>query len=315
MVKLSLGDSYENTVIPEKIRAYGDITKPASSIGVMAAIPFATIIYGELYTSSGATFLLENLWTVVYASVTIMLLHGGSQALNMAEDAEADRQTDHKQNRPIPAGVISEEEARSLAWIFISVGLARAFTITSSFGIFALVLAFNGVFYNLDPIRAKERLWVNVAWQASSRGLLLYPASFAVWGDPLNIVAWSMGALSFMLVLSMQQTADFNDAEVDKKFGIVTPAVYHDFNKLIGIMAGIVIAMFISMVSMVRLSMIPNFWSLFILVVPIAWSLYYLWDKPGGVSNVSGQSPTWYIFYICLASMYILPATQLVLGV
>jgi 4-hydroxybenzoate polyprenyltransferase len=315
MVKLSLGDSYENTVIPEKIRAYGDITKPASSIGVMAAIPFASIIYGELYSSGGPEFLLQNLWTVVYASVTIMLLHGGSQALNMAEDAEADRQTDHKQNRPIPAGVISEEEARSLAWIFISVGLARAFTITSSFGIFALVLAFNGVFYNLDPIRAKERLWVNVGWQAASRGLLLYPASFAIWGDPLNQVAWAMGLLSFFLVLSMQQTADFNDAEIDEKFGIITPAVYHDFNSLISIMAGIVLTMFAFMLWFVSLQIIPNFWSLFILVIPIAWSLYYLWDKPGGVSNVSGQSPTWYIFYLCLASMYILPAVQLMLEV
>lgn len=313
MVKLGLGDSYDKTVVPQKIRAYADLTKPASSIGVMLAIPFSAIFYGELYHTGGVEFMLERWTTVLYASVTLFLLHGGSQSLNMSEDAHIDKQSEHKQNRPIPSGVVSEEEARSLAWIFISVGVARAFTINNVFGIFALLLGFNGVFYNLNPIRAKEILWLNVAWQAASRGLLLYPATFAVWGDPLNPIAWSMGVLAFLLVLSMQQTADYNDSKVDARFNIITPAVYHEFKNLVLIMAGIILIMFSLMAIMISKAIIPNLWMLYLLIIPIFWSLAYLWRTPEGISGISGQSPTWYVYYICLASMYMLPAIQLTL--
>lgn len=312
MVKLGLGDTYNKTIINRKVRAYADITKPTSSIGIMATIPFATILFGELFHTGGLAFLLDHIEKVIYASTTAFLLHGGSQALNMSEDAHIDQQSEHKQNRPIPSGVISKEEARALAWIFISLGLARAFMITTSFGIFALALAFNGIFYNLEPIRSKEILWVNVSWQAISRGFLLYPATFAVWGKPLNPIAWSLGVIAFLLVLAMQQTADLPDIEMDREAGITTPAVYHSPRPLVKIMAGIIASMFIILSTFIYFGVIPKFYSLYLLVVPIGASLVYLYRNPGGVSDVSGQSPTWFVYYGCLAGLYMLPAIQLV---
>lgn len=311
MVKKGLGDSYENTFIPPKIRAYGDITKPASSLGVMFTVPFAAIIYGELYHTSGVGYALEHWRIVLEAAVTMLLLHGGSQAMNMAEDAFMDKQAEHKSNRPIPSGVISEEEARSLAWIFILVGVARAFKIAPSFGTYAAVLAFLGIFYNLDPVRAKERLWVNLGWQAASRGLLLFPATFAIWGEYWNPVAWVMGFAAFLLVLSMQNSADFSDVEVDERFNITTPAVYHGLNTLTKIMAGIALAMFGYIFIAIKTGLMPNFWSLYLLALPIGWSLWKLWSHPGNISSIGENHATWYVFYFSLASMYMLPAIQL----
>lgn len=313
MVKLGLGDSYDKTIVPPKIRAYVDITKPASSIGVMATIPFAAIIYGELYHASGIEFVISN-WTVVLeAAVTMFLLHGASQAMNMAEDAHIDRQTSHKQNRPIPAGVITEEEARSLAWIFMFVGVARAFKIHPNFGAYAVVLAFFGIFYNLEPIRAKEYLWLNLSWQATSRGLLLYPATFAVWGEMWNPVAWGVGVVAFMLVLSMQNTADFADVDIDERFGITTPAVYHGLDQLTMIMGAIAAVMFVTLTAFIYTDVLPNFWSLYLIAIPIAWSLWSLWNEPRSISDIGGNHFSWYVFYFSLASMYMLPDIQLVL--
>jgi 4-hydroxybenzoate polyprenyltransferase len=311
MVKLGLGDSYEKTIIPQKIRAYVDITKPASSLGVMFTIPFAAIIYGDITHGDGVAFLLAEWQDVLYASVTALLLHGGSQALNMAEDAYIDKQTDHKQNRPIPSGVITEEEARSLAWIFIFVGTARAFTISNQFGIFAIVLAFLGVFYNLDPIRAKKHLWVNLFWQAVSRGLVVFPAAFAIWGDGYNPTAWGMGLIGFLLVLSLQNSADLPDMEMDGEYGIITPAVYHGPKTLVIIMAVIASIMFLVLTALIQTNVIPNFWSIYLLIIPIAGSLIQLWKDPTGTSDMSGQSTVWYVYYGSLASLYILPAIQL----
>lgn len=313
MVKKGLGDSYDNVIIPRKIRAYGDIMKPASSIGVMLTVPFSAILYGELYHTSGVGFVADNWTTVLYASVTMLLIHGASQALNMAEDAYIDKQTPHKQNRPIPSGVISEEEARSLAWIFMFVGVSRAFTISSQFGIFAVVLAFFGIFYNLDPIRAKKRLWVNLGWQAASRGLLLYPATFAVWGRGLDVYAWSMGVAAFVLVLAYQNTADFVDAEIDAEYGIITPAVHHGLDSLVLIMAGLTVIFYAFITFAQAVDIMPEFWSLYLLAIPMGWSLWSLWNEPTDISNLSGNHFSWFVFYFSLACMYILPATQLTL--
>jgi len=313
MVKTGLGDSYDNTIIPEKMRAFLDITKPASSVGIMATIPFAAIIFGHLTHGEGVAFLLDNWATTIYASVTFFLIHGASQAMNMSEDAHIDKQTDHKQNRPIPSGVIEKETARSLAWIFMFVGIMRAFTITREFGMYAIVLSFFGIFYNLKPFRLKEKLWVNLCWQAASRGLLLYPATFAVWGEMWNPVAWTMGIASFILVLAMQNTADFADVNIDEEFGVITPAVYHGLNSLTLIMAGLSLLMFGFITVSIGIGWIPNFWSLYVLLIPITWSLWSLWKDPRDISGLSGNHFSWYVFYLSLASMYILPALQLVL--
>jgi len=313
MVKTGLGDSYDNTVIPEKMRAFLDITKPASSVGIMATVPFAAIIYGSLTHGGGLEFLISNWTTALYASVTLFLIHGASQAMNMSEDAHIDKQTEHKQNRPIPSGVIEKETARSLAWIFMFVGILRAFTITNEFGMYTIVLSFFGIFYNLKPFRLKEKLWTNLIWQAGSRGLLLYPATFSVWGEAWNPVAWTLGVASFLLVLAMQNTADFSDVTIDEEFDIITPAVHHGLNQLTMIMAGISLLMFGFIAISISSELIPNFWSLYILVIPIGWSLWSLWTEPKSISDIGGNHFSWYVFYLSLACMYILPATQLVL--
>lgn len=313
MVKTGLGDSYDNTIVPQKIRAYADLTKPASSIGIMLTIPFAALLFGELYHTGGVEFVISNWTTVLYSSVTMLLLHGGSQAMNMAEDSHIDKQTGHKQTRPIPAGVVSAEEARSLAWIFMFAGVARAFTINSQFGIMCVLLAFFGIFYNLEPIRAKKYLWFNLSWQAASRGLFLYPATFAVWGEVWNPIAWVMGFAAFLLVLSMQNTADFSDVEIDEEFDIITPAVYHGLDTLTVIMAGIAIFMFGFIAVSIELGPLPNLWSLYLLAIPIGWSIWSLWNEPRSISDIGGNHFSWYVFYFSLASMYMLPAVQIIL--
>lgn len=311
MVKTGSGDSYDSTIVPKKIRAYADLTKPASSIGIMLTIPFATIIYAELHDLDGLNFLFGNWTTTLYASVTMFLLHAGSQSMNMSEDAYMDKQTKHKGTRPIPAGVVSEEEARSLAWIFMFFGIFRAFTINNYFGGFSITLAFMGVMYNLEPMRIKEILWVNIIWQAGSRGLLLFPATFAVWGDPFDVVAWSMGVIAFLLVLSMQQTADFADIEIDGKFGIITPAVYYGKDKLVKIMSGIALLMFGVYTIMISIDLIPTFYSVYLLCIPIGWSLWSLWSSPNSISDIGTNHFSWYVFYFSLAALYMLPAIEL----
>jgi len=47
--------------------------------------------------------------------------------------------------------------------------VGRAYLVNSTFGVGVSVLVLMGVFYNLAPIRAKERI-ISIPWQAVSRG-------------------------------------------------------------------------------------------------------------------------------------------------
>lgn len=313
MVKLGIGDSYSKVLVSKKIRAWLDLSKPASSVGVMLAMPFTALLYGELIGVGGIGFLIAERYTVLLASLTTFLLHGGSQSMNMAEDAFIDKQTDHKGNRPIPAGIVSEEEARAISWITIMLGIGLAFMTSTPFGIFTIVLAFFGVFYNLEPLRTKKYLWVNLIWQAISRGLLLYPAAFAAFGEPLHPVAWGMGVVGFLLVLSFQNTADYSDVKMDEKHGIITPAVYYGLDDLTKIMFGIALMMFAAVTLFIEIGVIPNFWTLYALALPMGYSLWDLYNEPSGIAGIGENHSSWYTYYACLASIYMLPAVQLII--
>jgi 4-hydroxybenzoate polyprenyltransferase len=299
-------------VVP-KFKAYLSLIKPVTSVSIMLAIPFTALLYGELYGPSGVGFLSANLEPVALASAVAFLTHSGTQSLNMSEDAHIDRQTDHKSDRPIPSGVISRDEARSLAWATVLVGVGLAFAVNTAFGAYTIVLVALGVWYNLDPVRTKKRLWINLVWQAVSRGLLLYPAAFAVFGDPLSPVAWGMGVVAFLLVLSLQNTADFSDVDMDGAYGIQTPAVYHGLRRLVKIMTVLSVLVFATLLALIYLGVVPNFWSLGLLAVPIYWSLWKLWTGPESVSGVGDNHASWYVYYLCLASLYIVPPIQLIL--
>jgi len=296
-----------------KLRAFLSLTKPLTSVSIAVAIPFTGLLYGELYGQSGIGFVLGNLEAVALAMMGLFFVHGGSQSLNMSEDAHIDEQTDHKSDRPIPSGLVSRDEARSVAWATILIGVGFAFTVNTVFGVFTLVLVANGIWYNLDPLRVKKRLWMNLVWQATSRGLLLYPAAFAVYGDPWNPVGWGLGCVAFLLVLSMQNTADFSDVDEDRANGIITPAVYHGIRPLVRIMAVLAIFVFATLAALISVGILPNFWSLGLLAVPIYWSLWKLWENPETVSEIGGNHTSWIVYYGCLAAMYILPPLQLAL--
>jgi len=119
-------------------------------------------------------------------------------------------------------------------------------------------------------------------------------------------------ARAFLLVLSMQNAADFSDVDEDGANGITTPAVYHGLRPLVRIMSVIAVLVFATLAVLIYLGVLPNFWSLGALVVPIYWSLWKLWHGPEDVSAVGDNHASWFVYYLCLASLYIIPPIQLI---
>lgn len=312
MVKWGLGQSYDRVqYIPKKLRAYIDLTKPASSVGVGLGYFIASLFY--FYGGGHTPITGEKLFSMIYVSVTILLAHSASQAMNMAEDAEMDRDTPHKQDRPIPSGIVSEDEARSIAWIMAALALGRGFMVNWRFGIFTTILVFMGIFYNLAPVRAKERI-ISIPWQAASRGLFTFPAVWSAYGNPFAPEAWALGLFLFFYVLGFQNSADIIDREVDAEYGVRTFVVEFGVKNTVLIAFGSLVAMMtVLSLSILAGTLDKNMISLAI-VLPIGlYMVREMWENPYRVSDKTGNHPAWLWFYGGLVVIIATPlATEIV---
>lgn len=294
-MKWGLGQSYDRVVISRKARAYADLTKPASSVGVSIAFALGSLFY-FFYTDS-AHLIGQEVSTIIYAVVTVGLAHGASQAMNMAEDAEMDAASDNKENRPIPAGIVSEEEARTLAWIFIFVAVGRAYLVNGWFGIFMSILCFMGVFYNLSPIRAKNKI-ISIPWQAVSRGLLSFPLLWSAYGSPWEPFPWMMGLFMFFYVLGFQNTSDIADRYIDDRFNVMTFVVAFGVRKTVIIAFGCMMMMATVVVSSVALGVVEERFYWLLAIIPFClYMLIELWYNPYEISDMTGNHPMWLWFY------------------
>lgn len=313
-MKYGLGESYDKVdVLPVKLRAWLDLTKPASTVGVMGAAFLASIFY--FYYMGSPELIGDNFSTIVFVVVTMGLAHGASQTMNMIEDAHIDAQTEHKQDRPIPSGVVTKEEGRTLAWILILAALGRSYLINGQFGILVTVVIFMGVFYNLGPIRAKKRI-ISVPWQAVSRGMLSFPMIWAAYGDVFSPTPWVLGLFMFFYVFGFQNSADIIDRHVDAEFGIKTFVVVFGVRNTVIIAFGATMLMMSTLVFGVSLNLIPErLYSMALIIFLCFYMLEEMWRHPHKVSEKTGNHPAWLIFYGGMMMCVALPlATEIIIS-
>lgn len=305
-MKWGLGDSYDNVeFLSKKTRAYLDITKPASTLGITIAFALASLFY--FYYTGQQDMLGDRFFTIVYASVTVGFAHGASQSLNMAEDADMDRNTEHKQDRPIPAGIISEEEARSVAWILSALAIGRGYMVNWRFGVFITIALFMGIFYNLEPIRAKERS-ISIPWQATSRGLMMFPTVWAAYGDLFQPEPWILSTFMFFYVLGFQNTADIIDEEIDREYGVQTFIVMYGVKRTAVIALGCTLMMVSTIMLAIEFGYLPpEFQAMGIISVFCIIMVYYMLFYPYKVSPKTGNHPAWLWFYAGMVLCILIP--------
>jgi len=87
--------------------------------------------------------------TIGQAALTLAFLNAASNALNQSTDVEADMIS--KPYRPIPRGIVTKDEAQSIAYILYFFALLRGLTINVWFGLFVFLIMLFTVVYSLPP--------------------------------------------------------------------------------------------------------------------------------------------------------------------
>lgn len=250
--------------------------------------PILAGIFGVLTPIHNIGF--NHFLTAVYVGVTLALAQGAGQCLNQYADVELDKIV--KPYRPLPSGLISREEALGLAWLLAMFSVARAFTISTFFGLTVLALLFFAVFYSLAPFSPRRvHPLVNVGWMALSRGFLPMLAVWSVYGDLSK--AWEYSILTFLWVLGFQSTKDIGDVKGDKQFGIKTvPASYGH--------TGLRIMMIICTVLYGILAISFRVY-IMLLLIPLAVVAIFSIKK----KTITENTVSWTIFYVSLALIYV----------
>ena len=222
-MKFTMKEPYSKTrILSKRFRGYADLLRPFTLLApffVSMFIMFASFVYnGHLEENPG---LWPTFLTVVQASLTLAFLNAASNALNQATDKEADMIS--KPYRPIPRGIVTSDEAQSLAYIFYLFALLRAVTINEWFGIFVFLIMIFTVTYSLPP-RIKKYLFLNQVWISIPRGLLGILASWSVFsnGIPFQREPLIIGLIAMIFFMGAMTTKDIVDKIADKRTGTRT---------------------------------------------------------------------------------------------
>lgn len=251
--------------------------------------PLLAGIFGVLTPLENITF--NHFLIAIYVGVTLALAQGAGQCLNQYADVELDKIV--KPYRPLPSGLITAEEALGLAWLLAMFSVARAFTISTFFGLTVVALLFFAVFYSLAPFSPRRvHPLVNTGWMAISRGFLPMYAVLSIFGSMET--AWQYSVLAFFWVMGMQATKDIGDVQGDKMFGIKTIPASYGINGLKALMVSCSILYSIYALSFglyIMLSLTPL----------VALAVLSLKRK-----TITENTVSWTIFYAGLGLIYIL---------
>ena len=268
-----------------KLVGYIQLLRPFTGLA-----PLTAGLLGTLAPVQSITF--EHVKAAIFVGVTLMLSQFCGQCLNQYADADLDKVI--KSYRPIPSGLVTQDEALGLSWLLAIFAVGRAFTISTFFGLIVLTLLFFAVFYSLAPFSPRRiHPLVNTGWMALSRGFLPMFAVFSVYGNLNN--AWKYSILAFLWVMGFQASKDAPDVQGDKAYGIKTIPNSYGLRGLVTTM--VVCSVFYTVLSL--------YFSVYImlLTLPLAVLAIATTEKQ---SRLTENTYAWLSFYAGLGLLYIL---------
>jgi len=294
-----------------QLKAWLQLVRPFTLVAPFIAVFFGVII--QLSAYGNLSSFLPHLYIIIFASLALAAAQGVGQILNQVEDVEIDI-ANNKDYRPIPSGRISVEKAELAAWTLAIFSILASFSINTAYGMFIILFLFFGTIYNIEPFRLKKRLWMNTASLAICRGLMPLPAAWSIFGNPFDSAPWLLGSIMALWVLAWQNTKDLNDVDGDKKYGIITPAVYHNFKTLTKIIGMLSLLAFFLLAVYIKFGLLPSkMITLFLLSFPTMWMFYRMVKRRITLTSLENND-LWASFYLTLASFYVIAAATYLIG-
>lgn len=290
---------YPKVPLPEKIRGFIALMRPLTILAAVVAGFSLNYFFSSLSGKS------TSFWLSILVGLVLGFLQAGGQCLNQSllVEMEIDK-VNKKDYRPTLRGTVNFEEGKIFAFLLFLGGVALAFILSTSLGLFAVLITLFAITYSAPPFRVKEKFLCNNIHQGIARGFLpvMYVASVYGYGW----LAVLFGVVLVLWITGAQGSKDWGDVEGDRKFGVMTFPVRLGKKKALWLMSGFMAVAFLLLNLFLILKLFPHSFSVLnVLIIPSAIIVYGLhkdvrlerWEN-----NLS-----WLVWYITLALWYLLP--------
>jgi len=144
------------------------------------------------------------LWPMLVGILATGFVASSNYVINEILDAKFDRLHPVKKNRPVPSGQVNLVLGY-IEWIVLAIiGLGLAYSINHEFFYCALLLWIMGCFYNIPPVRTKDKPFIDVLSESVNNPLRLLLGWYLTGTElfaPLSLIMayWMIGAF-FMAI-------------------------------------------------------------------------------------------------------------------
>ena len=283
--------------VPRKIAAYVELVRPFTLLA-----PIFGGIGGATLALAANDFAGFSWGTLVYGTATLVLLNAASNCLNAAYDAHID--AINKPYRPIPRGLVTRDEAASLAYLLYFVAFFRAILISVSFWALVMLISAVSYYYSMPPVRFKKRFWLSNISIAFGRGCLGFVAAWTLFADPLSPTPWIIGGIMFIFLVGATTSKDFTDVEGDRRYGMNTLPVVYGSRKAALIATPFFVAPFLLIpIGVLEGYLVPESNVLLVLALWGVYVMYLLQGKAQERDPSFENSPAWKHMYLMLFAL------------
>jgi 4-hydroxybenzoate polyprenyltransferase len=248
------------------------------------------IFIGFILTVARMGLSLDAVARGIYIGLTLAFAQACGQVVNQVVDRELDKVV--KPYRPIPQGWVTVEEAVGLAWLLTILAIARAFTISTYFGLMTCLMIFFAVFYSLPPLSPRKlNPWINNLWVSFSRSVIPFIAVVGFEG-------WRYATVAFAWAFGWQPTKDVPDVDGDRRYGIKTIANTY----------GVGAVKLLATVGTIVYGILSTAWGLWVFLINIPLAVYGLlnFDRRWRGEN----TVAWMVFYAGLGATALYTAVE-----
>ena len=172
------------------MRNYIRIARPDHWIKNIFVIPGIVFAAGL----SPSTYWVETiLMNIVVGMLSTCLIASANYTINEWLDAPFDKFHPIKKNRPAVSAGVEEKGVYIQYVVLLIVGLSMAFAVSIEFLIVMAVLAMMGIIYNVEPLRSKDKPFVDVLSESINNPLRLLGGWFMVTNNFLPPVSLVLG--------------------------------------------------------------------------------------------------------------------------
>ncbi len=172
------------------MKNYIRIARPDHWIKNIFVIPGIVFAMGL----SRETYWVETiLMNIVVGMISTCLIASANYTINEWLDAPFDKFHPIKKNRPAVSAGVKAKGVYIQYIILLIVGLATAFAVSVEFLIVMAVLALMGIIYNVEPLRSKDKPFIDVLSESINNPLRLLGGWFMVTNSYLPPVSLVLG--------------------------------------------------------------------------------------------------------------------------